>query len=420
MTIARAVLATAISSFVFTGTAAAQIYGGAQKKETEEVVETPAQSTEGRKLKISPKAQKAIVELQNAVKAKDTAAIPGKLAAAQKVAESADEKFFVAVNQTQAALDANNLAGVRAGLEAMEASGGAENKVLVSQYTNLGIKHYEAKQMDLAASAFEKAVALDANNANSVKLLGSVRDLQGRKAEAISLLQKSFALAKAAGQPPKENDYKYAAKLAYETKSPMAGDINRAWLADYPNSTNWRDALRIYRDLNAVEGEAMIDTMRLARAANALKGEGDYFGYISKLVEHGHLNEAKAVLEEGAAKKDIDPASPAFRQFTPKFAKMQTSTAISAGAKSAMSGTGSAALKAGDALYGIGAFAEAASLYKAAVVKGGVDANLANLRLGMALARAGDKAGATIALNAVGGPRAHTAKYWLIWLNSQV
>src|SRR5688572_27135397 len=268
MIISRAALAIALGSFVFTGSAASQIYGGAQKKEKEEIVEQEAKSTEGRKLKISPKAQKAIVELQNAVKAKDAAAIPGKLAAAQKVAESPDEKFFVAVNQTQAAIDANDLAGIRAGLDAMEASGGADNKILVSQYTNLGIKYYEAKQNDLAAAALERAVALDGNNPNSVKLLGNVRDVQGRKAEAIALLQKSLALSKAAGQNPKENDYKFAAKLAYEAKAPVAADITRAWLADYPNPTNWRDALRIYRDVNGLDGEAKIDVMRLARAAN--------------------------------------------------------------------------------------------------------------------------------------------------------
>jgi hypothetical protein len=37
----------------------------------------------------------------------------------------------------------------------------------------------------------------------------------------------------------------------------------------------------------------------------------------------------------------------------------------------------------------------------------------------MALARAGDKAGATAALNAVAGAQANIAKYWLIWLSSR-
>ena len=44
------------------------------------------------------------------------------------------------------------------------------------------------------------------------------------------------------------------------------------------------------------------------------------------------------------------------------------------------------------------------------------DASLANLHVGMALARSGDKAGASAAFNAVSGARAPIAKYWLIYL----
>jgi hypothetical protein len=46
------------------------------------------------------------------------------------------------------------------------------------------------------------------------------------------------------------------------------------------------------------------------------------------------------------------------------------------------------------------------------------DVNVANLHLGMALARSGDKAGATAAFNAVTGQRADIAKYWLLYVNS--
>jgi len=46
----------------------------------------------------------------------------------------------------------------------------------------------------------------------------------------------------------------------------------------------------------------------------------------------------------------------------------------------------------------------------------GADANLANLRLGEALARAGDKPGATAALSKVGGSLADAAKFWLVYV----
>ena len=52
----------------------------------------------------------------------------------------------------------------------------------------------------------------------------------------------------------------------------------------------------------------------------------------------------------------------------------------------------------------------------AALGKDGVDKDLANLRLGMALARGGDKAGAEAALKAAGGAQAEVAKLWLTYL----
>ena len=59
---------------------------------------------------------------------------------------------------------------------------------------------------------------------------------------------------------------------------------------------------------------------------------------------------------------------------------------------------------------------KAAGVYRTALAKPGVDKDVANLHLGMALARSGDKAGATAAFNAVGGSRAEIAKYWLLYL----
>ena len=92
---------------------------------------------------------------------------------------------------------------------------------------------------------------------------------------------------------------------------------------------------------------------------------------------------------------------------------------LDSSAKSALAGgTAKAALATGDLHYTYGQYAKAAELYRAALKKSGADANLINLHLGMALARSGDKAGATAALNAVTGPRADIAKYWLAYVST--
>jgi predicted TPR repeat methyltransferase len=75
-------------------------------------------------------------------------------------------------------------------------------------------------------------------------------------------------------------------------------------------------------------------------------------------------------------------------------------------------------LVTGDAYYGYADYAKAAGLYKQAVGAANVDQATAHLRMGMALAKSGDKAGATKAFEAVaGGPREALAKYWLVYLN---
>src|SRR5215213_3698303 len=71
-------------------------------------IQVPAQAAETGKLKMSKAARKAIAELQTAVNANDVANIPAKLAAAQAVAQSGDEKYAVAQLQLKAAAASNN------------------------------------------------------------------------------------------------------------------------------------------------------------------------------------------------------------------------------------------------------------------------------------------------------------------------
>lgn len=136
----------------------------------------------------------------------------------------------------------------------------------------------------------------------------------------------------------------------------------------------------------------------------------------------GLPGEAKAVLEEGFAANAIDRNKPAFRDlYAAASAKVAADKAgLVAAEKSALASPAArSALGTGDALMSYGDYQKAAALYRAALGKSGVDAGAANLRLGMALARFGDTAGATAAFNAVTGPRTGVAKLWLDWLSSR-
>ena len=104
----------------------------------------------------------------------------------------------------------------------------------------------------------------------------------------------------------------------------------------------------------------------------------------------------------------LSSAAARIREDRPQLGAMRTRALAAA--------TGREARIAGDTHYGYGEFAAAAELYRAALQKGGEDANLLNLRLGASLARAGQRAPAEAAFRAVTGPRQPLAGYWLLWL----
>ncbi|HJP69658.1 MAG TPA: tetratricopeptide repeat protein, partial [Sphingomicrobium sp.] len=130
-------------------------------------------------------------------------------------------------------------------------------------------------------------------------------------------------------------------------------------------------------------------------------------------------NEAQAVLEAGEAAHVVNPAAPDMRDIIAAVRAKPKATAadLAAATKAAVNGT--ALLHIGDRYFAMGDYAKAVQLYRMALGKPGVDTAVANLHIGMALARQGDKAGAITALNSVSGPRADIAKYWLIYVNQK-
>jgi tetratricopeptide (TPR) repeat protein len=378
--------------------------------DTLEPAKSEATTTTGRKVTVSREAQKAIVELQNAVNAKDPA-VAAKVQAALKVAKTSDDKYIIGSNQARAAVAANDLPGLQAGLDLMAGSGSGEAAILSMNYADLGKRYITTGNSTAANVALEKAVSLDANNAAALALLADQKSKGGDKAGAVALMQKSFAASKASGKKVAEGNYKFATKMAADINSPLTMDITREWVMAYPTPDSWRAAIQLYRSSKQPRGQQLVDLWRLARANNAVRGEADYDSYLSALISTGNLAEAKAVLGDAAHQSNVDMTKNQFKDHSAKAAKAPARAAVDAQLKAAA--TADAMIKAGDGLYGLGAYAEAAAAYRAALAKGG-DTNLANLRLGMALARSGDKAGAAAALKLVTGPNADIARYWLV------
>lgn len=374
-----------------------------------------------RKIKLSPAFTKAYQELVAAIDANDAANIPARVAAAHAAAQNGDEHFLASQAQLKVAVAQKNNAEIATALEGLIASGSLSQESLGNSYLNLAKTRYNLKQYPQAIAALEKTLQLEPNNQEATTLLAHARSAGGNPTEAVAALQKSIVQQSANGAKAPEELYRRAIQLAYKSKLPNTPEISRQWVVAYPTPGNWRDAIGIYRNLNNVDDATTLDLLRLARAAKALNGEGDYDRYAYAALTKGYPGEAKAVLEEGVAAKIVDPNKSPFKEMIEQ-AKAKSAgeaaTLDSAAAKGLSAPTAKAAVATGDLLYGYGEYAKAADLYRAALKKSGADASLINLHLGMALARAGDKAGATAALNAVTGPRAEVAKYWLTYLQT--
>lgn len=375
-----------------------------------------------RTINISKSAQKAVVALQEAIKTGDMATINAHVSAAQAAAKTADERYYIANLQYEAAVAAKDHATIAAAIETMLASGGAQPGDLHSLYMNLGKTYANLQQHDRAAAAFERAIQHNPNDLQGTILLAETRNSQGRPADAVALIQKGIAMASTGGQRAREDWHKRAVALAFNNNLPVAVALSREWVEDYPTSANWRDALRIYRKFHSPDEPTELDMFRLARATNALQGDGDFYQYAEGLARKGLPGEAKTVLDEAVRANAIDPSKPMFRDLMAVLATRaegDRATLDPSAAKARAGANAGPAISTADAYYGYGDYAKAADLYRAALGKTGADPNLINLRLGMALARAGDKAGATAALNAVTGPRAELAKFWLSYVQTQ-
>jgi tetratricopeptide (TPR) repeat protein len=376
-----------------------------------------------RKFNFSKEARKALGELQTAANAGDAATFPAKLAAAQAAAKNADDRYFVAQMQLTYAVKTNDEAGKAAAVDAIIASGGALPDELPKLYRAQGDLAINAKDYDRATAAYAKV--LETQPGDTVVLNNLVVIARERKnyPQALSLLQKSIAVAKASGQPAPESLYRLAMQTALDGKlNSQLLPMTREFLGAYPTPKNWQLAMDIYRQSAGSDDALLLDTFRLMRSAKTLERPSEYIALADALARGRYYAEARDVVNEGVRAGKFQASNPSaaaiLKEVSPRIESDKAALASLEG-KARADARGEAAMKLADGYYGHGDYAKAAELYRLALQKGGVDANLVNTRLGMTLAMAGQRPAAEAAFKAVTGPRADLAGFWLLWLSSR-
>jgi len=389
-----------------------------------------AQQAGGWSPKLGKEFRNIAANLQKAIQAKDFAGAQAQLPAAEAGAQSADEKFILGQFKLQIATGTNDIPGQERAIAEMLATntGPAELRPQLLFYQ--GQFAYKANNFPVAIQALNAAQQAgyapkgpDGQPTQDVNLLIAESYFKSNQVQqGLSAVERAIQAEKAAGRKPPQDWYGRAASMAYKAKiMPEVAKWTRLQVVDYPSPENWRSALVIYGDANRFDDQTQLDLMRLQRFAGALSGERDYYEYALLADKVGLPGEAKAIVDEGRTKGAYNASSKAINEIgTLAGTKVAADRASLAAAErsAGAAANGRSALGTGDAYFGYGDYAKAAAMYRLALQKGGIDANTANLRLGMALAKAGQTAEAKQAFAAVtSGPRAEIAQFWTLWVD---
>jgi tetratricopeptide (TPR) repeat protein len=366
--------------------------------------------------------REALATLKAAVDARDFGAATSALASAQSVVRGAEGRYYLAVLQVDVARGTNNLALLSSAIDTLMASGRLSQAELASLYASQAAIASFGNDRKRTEEAYARAMELAPSPEVAINLAQSKINA-GRYADAVALIDRAIVLRKTTGVPIPESWYRRALFLSTSVSQvPQALKYNRDWIATYPSTENWRDAILTYRDYGKPDPATLVDAVRLQRLAKALAGERDYLEAAQAFTAAGLPGEAKSVFDEGVSGRMVDPAKPSFKEAivaATREAAAAKSRLASLRTAAAGAATGAPALQVADQLLSYGDYAGAIEFYRTALLKGGADADAANTRLGIALALSGRRAEAETAFRSVAGARAELASLWLIWLGQR-
>ena len=339
------------------------------------------------------------------------------------LAKSGDEQVLVGEYQLQIAAFSDDQKGQQAALERILASGKA-NPASAGAYNYFaGAFAYQDKDYPKAIERLLAAKQLGYKDADAMLIDAYLQG--GQVDQGLKMAREAIAARQAAGQPMTDDLFtRPALALQKADRKPEMMEFVLGRVQYFPTAEYWGNAVDMVVQQNPAL-DAKLDLLRLKSTAGLMRDEYDYTTYSYLAAEEGLPAESLAAIAEGRAKVKLGAA--ATTELRDREAKQKARLATDT--KASLTGSEAAARSAnngriakstGDAWLNHNEYAKAAAMYQLSLEKGGVDANLLNTRIGIALAKQGDKAGAKAAFAKVTGPRANVAKLWTIYLDSGV
>jgi hypothetical protein len=306
--------------------------------------------------------------------------------------------------------------------ESMLASGRLSPAEQAQTAEQLAFSHSQLKDWNKTREWAVKAKSMGGNQAELDKLLAYVNSQSGDFAAIARDAQAAVEAAEKAGRKPAEDDLLRLADALRRTGN-NAGQsaVLEKLVAHYPKKEYWSIMLGRIQSKPGFSNRLTLDVMRLKRETKTLETAADYVEMAQLALQDGQAAEAKAVLDEGYARGVLGKGEEAERQ--KRLLALATQRATSAAsdlaeseASAANDKDGNALVRVGLAYTALGQHDKGLGLMQQGIKKGGLrQAQQAQLHLGIAYVRAGQKDRAAQALRAVSGNdgSADLARLWL-------
>ena len=310
-----------------------------------------------------------------------------------------------------------DLAFKQKGVLLMIESGKVPAASLPATYFDAGVNAFNLKDYATAATYVKQAKDAGYQDPqNQLDLILSESYKRGGNPQAaMDMAKAEVDGAKAKGVAPSETSIRNVLQAAYTAKQLDASADYAAMLAQYyPRNDTWNISASIVRQLGSFEKSDNLDLMRLMFVTGGMKDKRDYYEYLENADPRDYPGEALKVMDQGLAKGLLTQAEIGADRTNAASRVAGDKASLAATERDAQKPGATAAqiMGAADVLLSYEQYAKVEALLQSALTKPGVDANKANLRLGMAQAMQGKVAEAQATLAKVTDKRSSIAKLW--------
>ncbi len=335
---------------------------------------------------------------------------------------TANENFLLEQMRASAATQAGDTEQAIKSMQALISSGRLSETEAARYSAGVASLFYRAKDYTSAASWAARALKVNPGDGATRTLMIQSYYLAGDFANASKEALADIQAAERAGQTPPEDKLQLLANVASRSGGDRAAYLIalERLVTYYPKREYWADLLRRIESKPSFSSRLALDLYRLKAATKTLTSANDIVEMAQLALQERQAAEAKQVLDQGFASGLLGKGAEAERQkrllalATQKAASSQTDLAT-AEAEAASDKDGGSLVRIGLAYTGLGNFDKGIALIQKGIAKGGMKrTDDANLHLGIALMRAGQKGRAAQAFKAVtgGDGAADLARLW--------